>query len=242
MKPCITCHNQPTKNGYFKAELQGFVKQKLPKDNKCYFEKDGPKINIENLKPNTTIFYFATKKRDFTKKIQMRLKAYGTLKNSGVVTTNQKGEVTIYLDCPQIYMNDDGKVYHRHFHFLYWDDNKNTWDKNLYTQKIICDVDKNFVKKYLKKAVIVDALPEDSYEKNHIENAISLPYNSSWNEKTVIEKITAHHKKYKGDKLVPIIVYCWSDQCNAAHEVCVKLNRLGFYNVVHYKNGLSEWK
>ena len=80
----------------------------------------------------------------------MRLKAYGTLKNSGVVTTNQKGEVTIYLDCPQIYMNDDGKVYHRHFHFLYWDENKNTWDKNLYTQKIICDVDKKFVKKYLQ--------------------------------------------------------------------------------------------
>jgi len=234
MKPCITCQNKPMKNGYYKAELLSKFINYLPKTNKLCCDEKNQKIKMEKLKPNSKIFYFATKNRDFTKPIQMRSAAYNNLKNSGVVKVNSKGETTVHLKCPQVYRNDDGKVYHRHFHFIYWDAKNNQWDENLYTQKIICHVNEDFVKKYLKKAILIDALPLDHYKEKHIKGAHSLPYNKKWTEKDV-EKIVGK------DKLKPIIVYCWNKKCSAAHDVCVKLNSMGYYNVMHYENGISGW-
>jgi len=233
-KPCITCQSKPIKNGYYKAELlHNFIKF-IPQTNKEFHNKTNQKIKMEKLEPNTEIFYFATHYRDFTKSIQMRALAYKKLENSGIAKVNLKGEATIYIDCPQIYRNDDGEVYHRHLHFVYWDKKNNIWGNNLYTQKVICNVDEDFVKKNIKKAIIIDALPTDHYEEKHIKGAYSLPFNKRWSEKDV-EKIVGKNK------LKPIIVYCWDKKCNAAEKVCKKLNKLGYYNVVHYLNGISEW-
>jgi hypothetical protein len=110
-KPCITCHSKPTKNGYYKAELlHNFIKF-IPQTNKLFHNDVNQKIKLENLEPNTEIFYFATKYRDFTKTIQIRSKAYSKLENSGIAKVNSKGETTIHVECPQIYINDDKKVY-----------------------------------------------------------------------------------------------------------------------------------
>ena len=233
-KPCISCHNKPMRNGYYKAELLDKFIKFLPKTNAPYCHSSNQKIHMEKLKPNTSIFYFATKNRDFTKSIQMRSSAYSKLENSGIVKVNSKGETTVHLKCPQIYRNDDGKVYHRHFHFIYWDKKNNTWDENLYTQKIICNVNENFVRTNQKKSIIIDALPEKEYNKKHIKGAFSLPSNKRWTEKDVLKLIGPN-------KLKPIIVYCWSKKCNAAEKVCIRLNKMGFYNIVHYENGINEW-
>lgn len=233
-KPCITCHSKPLKNGYYKAELlHNFIKF-IPQTNKPFHNDANQKIKMENLEPNTEIFYFATKYRDFTKTIQIRSKAYSKLENSGIAKVNSKGEATIHVECPQIYVNDDKKVYHRHLHFLYWDKENKMWGNNLYTQKVICNVDEDFVKKNMKKAIIIDALPTDHYEEKHIKGAYSLPFNKKWTEKDV-EKIVGK------DKLKLIIVYCWDKKCDAGEKVCKKLNKMEYYNVVHYLNGISEW-
>lgn len=226
MKPCITCHNKPMKNGIFKAELQHFADKNLPKDNKCYHDKSGNKIHITGLKPNKTIFYFATNQHDFTKSIKPRVKAYDKLQNSGVLRINKDGEADAYLHCPQLYINHDGKVYSRHFHFLYWNDDKKEWDKNLFTQQILCDVDNDFVGKHIKKSILIDARPEEYYTKEHVKGAISMPYNKKWTEEMVFEKIKTENK------LVPIILYC-AKGCNAAYKLYEKLNKLEFYNTMH---------
>lgn len=91
---------------------------------------------MDNLEPNTRIFYFATRYRDFIKSIQTRAKAYSKLDNCGVANVNSEGVANIYLDCPQLYLNDDGKVYHRHLHYLYWNKEDKMWDNKLYTKKL----------------------------------------------------------------------------------------------------------
>lgn len=132
--------NKPIKNGIFKKKgLEHYSDKYLPKDNKSFHNNKANKIHLSGLKPNKTIFFFGSKKRDYTKKLLDQSIAYGKLENSGVVRSNKNGEATVYLHCPQIYINADGTVHNRHFHYLYWDDDKNEWNKNLYTQYILCN-------------------------------------------------------------------------------------------------------
>jgi len=238
MKPCMTCQNKPIKNGIYKAHLEHFTEKNLPKDNKC-FHKNGNKITISKLKPNKTIFYFATNENDFTKTIKSQNEAYNNLKNSGVVRVNKDGEANAYLKCPQLYKNSDGNVYSRHMHFVYWNDEKKLWDKNLYTQQILCDVNEDFVKKHMKDSIIIDARTPEYYEKSHVKGAINLPYNKRWTEECVLEELKKGMKNYKGNKLVPIILYC-AKGCNAANKLYQKLNKLGFYNTMHAPGNLSS--
>jgi hypothetical protein len=195
----------------------------LPENNKIYHQKLCPKIKISGLKPNKSIFYFGAENRDFTKKIQYRLIAYGKLKNSGVAKVDENGNCTIYLNCPQLYINNNEKVYSRHFHYLYWDEKKLEWNKNLYTQQILCNVNKDFLLKYMKKSILVNP---DILENLSTNNIISIPYNKNWTETSIFSLIK------KKDKLVPIIIY--SKESENCIKLYKKLNKLGFYNTVYF--------
>ena len=46
----------------------------------------------------------------------------------------------------------------------------------------------------------------------------------------------------KTSKDIPIIIYCYHDKCDAAEIVLKRLNKIGFNNIVHYKNGIKAWK
>ena len=223
-KACITCYKKPIKNGLYRAKLQHFADKQLPKNNKTYHQKLCPKIKISGLKPNKSIFYFGTENRDFTKKIQSRLIAYGKLKNSGVGKVDENGNCIIYLQCPQLYMNDNGKVYSRHFHYLYWDEKNLEWNKDLYTQQILCKIDKDILLKYMKKSILVN--PDISSDKPCMNNIISLPYKKNWTESSIFNIIK------KKDKLVPIIIY--SKESENCIKLYKKLNKLGFYNTVYF--------
>lgn len=237
MKPCLTCKNKPIKNKIYKAHLEAFAEKNLPKDNKCFFNKNTSKIELSNLTPNKTIFYFATNERDFTKSIKPQIEAYDNLKNSGVVRINKDGEAIAHLKCPQLYVNTNGNVYSRHIHFLYWNDEKKMWDKNLYTQQILCSVDEEFVKINMKKAIIIDARSNDYYLKSHVKGSINLPYNKRWTEESVKSEFKKGIKNYDGNKLVPIIIYC-AKGCSLSEKLYEKLNKLGFYNTMHADGNL----
>jgi hypothetical protein len=226
MKPCITCGNKPIKNGIYKAHLEHFAEKQLPKDNKPYHAKDASlqKIKLSGLKPNQTIFYFGAGERDFTKSIKPRLVAYGKLKNSGVARIDKDGVAITYLHCPQLYVNYDGKIYSRHMHFLYWDELHKTWNKNLYTQQVLCKIDKDA---NTKKVCMVDARPEEMYEKKHLEGSVSMPYNKKWTEEKVLDVLNIT----KDDKLIPILLYSGKDK-DLANQLYNKLNKLGFYNTM----------
>ncbi len=238
MKPCATCSTKPLKKNIFKAILKDFVKKNLPKNTKCYANKNGYKIEMSGLMPNKTIFYFGAESRDFRKSIQMRNVAYNKLKNSGVTKVDSKGKATFYLTCPQLYKEPLNKrVYSRHFHFLYYNSKKQVWSNKLYTHKILCDIHQESVKKYMKSrsVKIVDALPSAYYTKKHIYRAINMPYKKSYTLSKV-QKLLGKNKN------VSIIVYCYSAKCNAAEKLAHKLDKLGYHNILHYVDGISKWK
>jgi len=78
---------------------------------------------------------------------------------------------------------------------------------------------------------IVDVLPEDRFQQEHIKGAISLP----------VGKID----KYAGQRLNQddhIIVYCANRQCQASPKAAQMLAAKGFKNIYDYEDGLADWK
>lgn len=240
MKSCYSCNSKPVKNGIYKSHLEKFIFEQLPKDNTHFHKKDTTSKIITNLKPNTCIFYFGSTKRNFTLPIKKFEEAYGKLSNSGVTRTDSKGNVKFYLDCPQVYISLDGNIYERHIHYLYWNEKSKCWNKNLYTQKITCDVDTKFVTQHINKSLLLDALPKKMYDKKHIKGAYNLPYNKVINENELKKIIKERFNKFS--KNIPIISYCYNSNCNAAEKLIKKLNKLGYNNIVHYKEGIQSWK
>ncbi len=243
MRICRTCSSKPIAKKVYLAKMQKFFEEKLPKTPKRYHQstKSTYRIEMKDLKPNSYVFYFGTKCRDFRKPIISMDSAYSNLQNSGVTKTDTKGRAVFYLRCPQIYRNENGKVYSRHFHFLYWNGKKGEWSRRVLTHQIFCDIHQSSVKKYMKSrnVILVDALPKSYYEKKHIEGAINLPVDERWNKSEVIRRI----KKVKKNvhMLSPMILYCYSKDCDAAEKVYEKLNKMGFYNTLHYVDGISKW-
>jgi len=82
-----------------------------------------------------------------------------------------------------------------------------------------------------KKFKLVDVLSSESYAREHIKGAISLPV-------AEIEKKAA--KFLKKDDL--IVTYCASFECQASSQGAEKLAALGYKNVLDYKGGLKEYK
>ena len=77
---------------------------------------------------------------------------------------------------------------------------------------------------------VVDVRSKDSFEKEHIPGAVSLPH------KTMSELTTAHLDKSK-----IYITYCDGIGCNASTKGALKLARLGF-QTKELLGGLDWWK
>lgn len=244
MKICRTCSSKPLRKNIYLAKMQKFFHEQLPKSPKRYHQSSLSTyhIKMKDLKPNTYVFYFATQSRDFRKPFLSMDNAYSKLQNSGVTKTDAKGNATFYLKCPQIYRNENGKIYSRHFHFLYWDAKKKSWTKRILTHQIFCDIHQDQVRKFMKSknVVLIDALPKSYYDKKHIRGAINLPVDENWSKMDVIRRIRKMKKNFHA--LSPIIIYCYSKDCDAAEKVYKKLNKMGFYNTLHYVDGISKWK
>ena len=79
----------------------------------------------------------------------------------------------------------------------------------------------------LGKINLIDIRNNQSYNNNHIDGAINIPY-----EKLIVEPnlYLSHDKKY--------CIYC---RCGiTSKKVCTILNNLG-YKVVNVKGGYEEW-
>lgn len=82
-----------------------------------------------------------------------------------------------------------------------------------------------------EKFKLVNVLNKESYAKEHIKGAISLPLNE-------IDK-KAGKRLRKDEK---IVVYCASFDCQASTKAAEKLISLGYQNVLDYKGGLADYK
>ena len=242
MRICNTCSSKIDKSSHiYKAKYDKFIEKHLPKTDKPYHYVNTIKIKVTGIQANSTIFYFAALPRDFTKNILTRDNAYNKLQNSGVTKSNSNGVAYFYLKCPQVYQVPEKKIFSRHFHFLYWKDNQ--WGKKVYSHKIVCEVDKKFVKRHLKNnnVVIIDTLPKESFNNNHIDGAINVQYDQYINKNKLLKDIQIRTGKDKVSLSVPIIIYCLDKYCDVALIVKERLDRIGFCNTMYYHDGLKDW-
>jgi len=79
--------------------------------------------------------------------------------------------------------------------------------------------------------VLVDVLSRESYQREHLPGAISIPFAD------IAEDALAG---IPSDK--EIVVYCGSFQCTASPAAAKRLEEMGFANVTDYEGGIADWK
>lgn len=78
---------------------------------------------------------------------------------------------------------------------------------------------------------LVEALPEESFQQQHLPGAINLPPKEA--KQLAPQRLP--------DKAADIVVYCGSSTCNASHEVAQELESQGYRNVRRYVEGKQDW-
>ena len=81
-----------------------------------------------------------------------------------------------------------------------------------------------------EKIIVIDARSTQSYQREHIPGAVSLPH------RTMTEETTRHF-----DRSALVVVYCDGIGCNASTKGALNMSRLGF-RVKELLGGLDWWK
>ncbi|MCE4613261.1 MAG: rhodanese-like domain-containing protein [Desulfurococcales archaeon] len=81
-----------------------------------------------------------------------------------------------------------------------------------------------------KGALIIDVRSPDSYNKEHIKGAISIP----------LEDLDKRINEIPRDR--PVVVYCGSRECKASYYASRKLAAAGYDNIYRFVDGLKGWK
>ena len=83
-----------------------------------------------------------------------------------------------------------------------------------------------------KTPTIVEALPQEHYEDEHIPGAINIPH----------DEIQLKATHLIPDKSGDVVVYCASAECQNSHIAAEALRRLGYTSVYEYTEGKKDWK
>ena len=82
--------------------------------------------------------------------------------------------------------------------------------------------------------LIVDVLPKDKFDKDHIEGAQNVPLDSP----DFLSKV----EQAAGRKDKKIVVYCADAACDASAKAAAKLAAAGYGDVTAYKGGIAAWR
>ena len=83
-----------------------------------------------------------------------------------------------------------------------------------------------------KTPIIVEALPREYYEAEHLPGAINIPH----------DEIQAKAAQVISDKSAAVVVYCASAECKNSHMAAESLRQLGYTRVYEYVEGKKDWK
>lgn len=82
--------------------------------------------------------------------------------------------------------------------------------------------------------VVIDVLPESSYQEGHIPGSLCIPLES--------DNFLDSAQRAVGNKSVPVVVYCANPKCDLSPKASKKLEGAGFRNVYDYEGGMEAWK
>jgi rhodanese-related sulfurtransferase len=80
-------------------------------------------------------------------------------------------------------------------------------------------------------AQLVEVLPLDEFEEEHLPNAIHLP----------LKGLTRRAAEDALDRDRPVIVYCWDALCDMSPRAAWRLEALGYKLVYDYVTGKADW-
>ena len=86
-------------------------------------------------------------------------------------------------------------------------------------------------------ALILDARRSSVYRDGHIAGARSL---SVW-EADADDKVRALFAEGR-DQSAPVVIYCSGGECEDSHMLAEKLYKVGFDDVLVYKDGFPDWQ
>jgi rhodanese-related sulfurtransferase len=82
--------------------------------------------------------------------------------------------------------------------------------------------------------VLIDVLPKDSFEKQHIPGSISIPFKNN-------TAFVSDVEKHAPSKEAKVIVYCANTSCSLSKQAAGKLENAGFSNVYAFEEGVEGW-
>lgn len=91
-----------------------------------------------------------------------------------------------------------------------------------------------------EEMVIIDTMPEDSYNKNHIPGAVGAVLPGKM-EEVDPERRAAFVKALGEDKNKPVIIYCGRVSCYRSHVGALIAKEEGFTNVLRHPGGIDAW-
>lgn len=81
--------------------------------------------------------------------------------------------------------------------------------------------------------VLINVLPRDTFNEDHIRTSVNVPVADD----DFIETVD----KIAGGKDRKIVVYCANFDCNASPKAAKKLEEAGFTRVYDYEGGTEDW-
>jgi len=90
------------------------------------------------------------------------------------------------------------------------------------------------IQKEEKNVKIINVLPRQAFEKEHIPNTMNLPVDD--------ENFVKNVENIVPDKNQKVVVYCSSKQCPSSGKAAEKLEQAGFKNVLDFERGTEGWK
>jgi len=81
--------------------------------------------------------------------------------------------------------------------------------------------------------VLINVLPREAFNKDHIRTSINIPVEE--------ENFTELVDKVAGNKDKKVVVYCANFNCDASTKAAKKLEKADFTNVFEYEGGTEDW-
>ena len=85
-----------------------------------------------------------------------------------------------------------------------------------------------------EKGILVNTLPHEAFEKQHIPNSINIPQER--------EDFVSQVEQAAGSKDQTVVVYCANEHCNSSTQAAQKLEAAGFTHVFDYEGGAESWR
>lgn len=217
-------------------------------------------VNLGKRYKNRLIYYFATRpsKMQITKQFP---DSYRNSNNNGLMLLDNEGKCKVNMNCPLHYKDvppkgiksDEKQGYATHLHILVSDSKMGKWEDDMFTQSVLCKIDKyqyNYHKVKGNRVII-----------NAIDKKYSLPgtYGSIDYQRAKVmtpSQLRSKVQKVINNKLgpkcfnlldvnnvidMPLLVYCHNPECGAAKELVTSLYKAGFYNILYYPGGFLDY-